>query len=89
VKVAVWARSFGVHPQTAYRWFREDRMPVPAVCPWGTIVVEVPHQVAPPTCSARVAGRWEASAPETPFSSKSIVGDQLVVEDPIKDGGRD
>jgi predicted site-specific integrase-resolvase len=28
--LAGWARSFGVHPQAAYRWFREDRMPVPA-----------------------------------------------------------
>jgi putative resolvase len=30
VKLAEWARVSGVHPQTAYRWFREDRMPVPA-----------------------------------------------------------
>jgi len=30
VKLAEWARSNGVHPQTAYRWFREDRIPVPA-----------------------------------------------------------
>jgi putative resolvase len=30
VKLAEWARTNGVHPQTAYRWFREDRMPVPA-----------------------------------------------------------
>lgn len=30
VKLAEWARVNGVHPQTAYRWFREDRMPVPA-----------------------------------------------------------
>ena len=30
VKLAEWARSQGVHPQTAYRWFREDRMPVSA-----------------------------------------------------------
>ena len=28
--MAEWARANGVHPQTAYRWFREDRMPVPA-----------------------------------------------------------
>jgi len=28
VKLAEWARVNGVHPQTAYRWFREDRMPV-------------------------------------------------------------
>lgn len=26
-----WARLQGVHPQTACRWFREDRLPVPAV----------------------------------------------------------
>jgi len=30
MKLAEWARVNGVHPQTAYRWFREDRMPVPA-----------------------------------------------------------
>jgi putative resolvase len=30
VKLAEWARENGVHPQTAYRWFREDRMLVPA-----------------------------------------------------------
>jgi putative resolvase len=30
VKLAEWARVNRVHPQTAYRWFREDRMPVPA-----------------------------------------------------------
>jgi putative resolvase len=42
VKLAEWARSFGVHPQTAYRWFREDRMPVPARrLPSGMIVVDV------------------------------------------------
>jgi predicted site-specific integrase-resolvase len=29
VRSAEWARSFGVHPQTGYRWFRDDRMPVP------------------------------------------------------------
>lgn len=25
-----WARQVGVHPQTAYRWFREGTLPVPA-----------------------------------------------------------
>jgi putative resolvase len=30
VKLAEWARVNRVHPQTAYRWFREGRMPVPA-----------------------------------------------------------
>lgn len=46
VKLAEWARSFGVHPQTAYRWFREDRMPVPARrLPSGTIVVDPPEDL--------------------------------------------
>lgn len=26
-----WARQQGVHPSTAYRWFREGALPVPAV----------------------------------------------------------
>ncbi len=26
-----WARLQGVHPQTAFRWFREGTLPVPAV----------------------------------------------------------
>jgi putative resolvase len=26
-----WARQQGIHPQTAYRWFREGTLPVPAV----------------------------------------------------------
>ena len=26
-----WARRQGIHPQTAYRWFREGTLPVPAV----------------------------------------------------------
>jgi putative resolvase len=40
VKLAEWARSYGVHPQTAYRWFREGKLPVPAErLPTGTIIV--------------------------------------------------
>jgi putative resolvase len=44
VKLAEWARVSGVHPQTAYRWFREDRMPVPARrLDSGTIWVDSPQ----------------------------------------------
>jgi putative resolvase len=43
MKLAAWARANGVHPQTAYRWFRQGRMPVPARrLPSGTILVQVP-----------------------------------------------
>jgi putative resolvase len=31
VNLTEWAGSQGVHPQTAYRWFREGVLPVPAV----------------------------------------------------------
>jgi putative resolvase len=43
MKLAAWAHANGVHPQTAYRWFRQGTMPVPARrLPSGTILVEVP-----------------------------------------------
>ena len=28
MKLAVWAHANGVHPQTAYRWFRQGTTPV-------------------------------------------------------------
>jgi hypothetical protein len=31
VNLMEWARAQGVHPQTAYRWFREGTLPVPVV----------------------------------------------------------
>ena len=31
MNLAEWARLQGVHPQTAYRWFRDGTLPVPAV----------------------------------------------------------
>ena len=47
VKLAEWARAQGVHPQAAYRWFREGRMPMPARrLDSGTIWVEVAEMSA-------------------------------------------
>ncbi len=41
MKLAEWAGSYGVHPNTAYRWFRDGTMPVAARrLASGTIVVE-------------------------------------------------
>jgi putative resolvase len=31
VNLTDWARHEGIHPQTAYRWFRQGTLPVPAV----------------------------------------------------------
>lgn len=43
-----WAKTQGVHPQTAYRWFREGTLPVPAqrVGP-RTILVNVEANASP------------------------------------------
>ena len=56
--MAAWARSVGVHPQTAYAWVREDRMPVPfRRLPSGTILVDVAKQAGdqPVVLYARVS----------------------------------
>lgn len=50
-----WAKAQGVHPHTAYRWFREGTLPVPAtrVGP-RTILVNVDAAAAVPESSASV-----------------------------------
>ena len=89
VKLAEWARSYGVHPNTAYRWFREDKMPVPARrLRSGTIVVEqIPTALADGRSVAycrvsshdqredleRQAGRVRVWASEQGFSIDEVV----------------
>jgi putative resolvase len=48
VNLTEWARAQGVHPQTAYKWFREGTLPVPAqrVGP-RTILVNVDANTTP------------------------------------------
>ncbi len=48
VNLTEWAKTQGVHPQTAYRWFREGTLPVPAqrVGP-RTILVNIEANTAP------------------------------------------
>ena len=43
-----WARLQGVHPQTAYRWFREGTLPVPAVRVNSRSVLVAPDTAAAP-----------------------------------------
>jgi len=43
MKLSQWARKQGIHYITAWRWFREGKLPVPArQLPSGTIIVEEP-----------------------------------------------
>ncbi|MDA8332290.1 MAG: IS607 family transposase, partial [Candidatus Dormibacteraeota bacterium] len=41
-----WARVQGVHPVTAYRWFRDGKLPVPARRVGGLILVDAPGSAA-------------------------------------------
>lgn len=43
-----WARLQGIHPQTAYRWFREGTLPVPAVRVNSRSVLVAPDAVTIP-----------------------------------------
>lgn len=44
MKLSEWAKQEGIHYQTAWKWFRDGKLPVPAVrTPSGTILVEVPR----------------------------------------------
>ncbi len=41
-----WAKSQGIHPVTAYRWFRDGKLPVSARRVGGLILVDVPDASA-------------------------------------------
>jgi predicted site-specific integrase-resolvase len=47
VNLKEWAKREGVHPVTAYRWFREGKLPVPARRVGGLILVEQPAEPVP------------------------------------------
>jgi predicted site-specific integrase-resolvase len=47
VNLKEWAKREGVHPVTAYRWFREGKLPVSARRVGGLILVEPPADSAP------------------------------------------
>jgi predicted site-specific integrase-resolvase len=47
VNLKEWAKREGVHPVTAYRWFREGKLPVPARRVGGLILVEQPAEAVP------------------------------------------
>ncbi|MEU4482740.1 IS607 family transposase [Micromonospora sp. NPDC023966] len=52
-----WARQEGVHPVTAYRWFREGKLPVPARRVGGLILVERAADSSPQATTAVVYAR--------------------------------
>jgi putative resolvase len=49
VNLREWAIAQGVHPQTAYRWFREGTLPVPAVRVGPRTILVNPEAVTTPT----------------------------------------
>ncbi|MGW1190290.1 IS607 family transposase [Streptomyces sp. NPDC002559] len=73
-----WARAQGIAPRTAYRWFREGTLPVPAerVGP-RTILVNIDANTAPPVTGgaglyARVSSRDQESDLERQTARLSV-----------------
>jgi putative resolvase len=56
VNLTEWARVHDVHPQTAYRWFRQGTLPVPAVRVGPRTILVNPH--APPAPQAGGVGLY-------------------------------
>jgi predicted site-specific integrase-resolvase len=56
VNLKEWARQQGVHPVTAYRWFREGKLPVPARRAGRLILVD-PAPVPAPSGTVAVYAR--------------------------------
>jgi putative resolvase len=56
VNLTEWARVHEVHPQTAYRWFRQGTLPVPAVRVGPRTILVNPH--APPAARAGGVGLY-------------------------------
>jgi putative resolvase len=64
VNLREWAIAQGVHPQTAYRWFREGTLPVPAVRVGPRTILVNPEAVTAPTTGG--VGRALACAAKDP-----------------------
>jgi putative resolvase len=56
VNLTEWARVHDVHPQTAYRWFRQGTLPVPAVRVGPRTILVNPH--APPATQVGGVGLY-------------------------------
>src|SRR5918992_3591313 len=49
MRLKEWAAQQGIHYQTAWKWFRDGKLPVPALqTPSGTILVQSPADARPP-----------------------------------------
>ena len=58
MRLSEWAKLEGVHYQTAWRWFRDGQLPVPAVrTPSGRILVGVPPAAGAATGRAVIYAR--------------------------------
>jgi predicted site-specific integrase-resolvase len=62
MNLAEWAETQGIARVTAYRWFREGKLPVPARKVGGLILVDFPASVAEPPTSETVVYARVSSA---------------------------
>lgn len=84
VNLKEWAAQQGVHPITAYRWFREGKLPVPARRVGRLILVD------PPTEHPKEAGKTVVYARVCSSEQRSDLDRQVarVTEWVTKEGGR-
>jgi putative resolvase len=64
VNLKEWAVANGVHPHTAYRWFREGTLPVPAERVQRTILVNIEANSSVPSVRGGVGLYARVSSPD-------------------------
>jgi putative resolvase len=93
VKLRQWAAREGVHYQTAWRWWRDGKLPVPArQTATGTIVVEVPAAggvAAGLVVSARVSShdQGEDLGRQVAQVTECVTGQGLAVAEVVGESG--
>lgn len=72
VNLTEWAERQGVHHVTAYRWFREDKLPVPARGVDRLILVDPAATAAPVAETVAVYARVSGSDRDRPTARRDI-----------------
>lgn len=88
VNLRQWALAQGVHPQTAYRWFREGTLPVPAVRLGPRTILVNPEGLAAAAeaqvCGAGLYARVSSSDQKNDLQSQALRLSQYAAKENIK-----
>lgn len=94
MKLSEWAEQEGIHYQTAWRWFGDGQLPVPATqTPSGTILVDVPRSEGEPygraVVYARVSSHDQRSDldPQVARTSEWATAQGMTISDVVSEVG--